>query len=43
MRMVEIYTDTRLVGLGETYAGYFFPEVVPQIVEFVKPVLVGSR
>ena len=40
---VEIYTDTELVGLGETYGGYFFPEGVPPIVEFFKPILVGQN
>ena len=39
---VEIHTDTELVGLGETYAGYFCPELVPEIVQFYKPVLVGQ-
>ena len=28
---IEIHTDTELVGLGETYAGYFFPEGVPPV------------
>jgi len=40
---IEIHTDTELVGLGETYAGYFYPEAVPQIVEFFKPILVGQN
>ena len=39
---VEIHTDTELLGIGETYVGYFFPEVVPEIVEFFKPILVGQ-
>jgi L-alanine-DL-glutamate epimerase and related enzymes of enolase superfamily len=39
---IEIHTDTELVGLGETYTGYFFPEVVPEIVEFFKPILIGN-
>src|SRR5207244_3653142 len=39
---IEILTDTELVGLGETYAGYFIPEAVPSIVEFFAPVLVGQ-
>ncbi|HVA87092.1 MAG TPA: mandelate racemase/muconate lactonizing enzyme family protein [Candidatus Saccharimonadales bacterium] len=39
---IEIHTDTELVGVGETYAGYFFPEGVPAIVEFFKPILVGQ-
>lgn len=40
---IEIYTDTELVGIGETYAGYFCPEIVPQVVEFFKPILVGQN
>ena len=39
---IEICTDDGLCGLGETYAGYFCPEVVPEIVEFFKPILVGQ-
>jgi L-alanine-DL-glutamate epimerase-like enolase superfamily enzyme len=38
---VEICTDTDLVGIGETYAGYFLPESVPAIVEFFRPILLG--
>ncbi|MBN2455707.1 MAG: mandelate racemase/muconate lactonizing enzyme family protein [Sedimentisphaerales bacterium] len=38
---IEIHTDTDLVGLGETYGGYFFPEAVPEVVEFFKPILIG--
>jgi galactonate dehydratase len=39
---IEIHTDSELIGYGETYAGYFFPEAVPEIVEFFKPILVGQ-
>ncbi len=39
---ISIETDSGLTGLGETYAGYFFPESVPSIVDFFKPVLVGN-
>ena len=39
---IEIYTDTELVGLGETYAGYFCPELVPGVVDFYKPILLGQ-
>src|SRR5690606_3993430 len=39
---VEVHTDGGIVGLGETYAGYFCPECVPAIVEFFKPILVGQ-
>jgi len=40
---VEIHTDTELVGIGETYTGYHAPEIVPEIVDFFKPILVGLR
>ena len=41
---IEIHTDDpNTMGLGETYAGYFCPEIVPQIVEFFKPILVGQN
>ena len=39
---IEIHTDTELIGLGETYAGYFCPELIPGIVEFFKPILIGK-
>ena len=35
---IEIQTDTELIGIGETYAGYFLPESVPAIVEFFRPI-----
>lgn len=38
---IEIHTDTEHTGLGETYAGYFCPEFVPQMVDFFKPILLG--
>ncbi len=39
---ILIETDTELTGLGETYAGYFVPEMVPSVVEFYAPILVGQ-
>ena len=39
---IEIHTDAGLTGLGETYAGYFCPEMVPPIVDFYKPILLGQ-
>lgn len=39
---IELHTDGGLVGLGETYAGYFCPETISSIVEFFKPILVGQ-
>ncbi|MBN1491240.1 MAG: mandelate racemase/muconate lactonizing enzyme family protein [Phycisphaerae bacterium] len=40
---IEIHTDTQWTGLGETYAGYFCPEIVPEIVDFFAPILVGQN
>jgi len=40
---IEIHTNTEFVGIGETYAGYFCPEVVPEIVEFWKSILLGQN
>jgi galactonate dehydratase len=39
---IEVHTDCGVTGLGETYAGYFCPEIIPPIVEFFKPILVGQ-
>jgi L-alanine-DL-glutamate epimerase-like enolase superfamily enzyme len=39
---IEVHTNTDLIGIGETYAGYFLPESVPPIVEFFKPILIGQ-
>jgi galactonate dehydratase len=39
---IEVHTDTELVGLGETYAGYFCPELVPGTVAFFAPILIGQ-
>ena len=40
--LIEIRTDGPHAGVGETYAGYFCPEVVPAIVEFYRPILLGA-
>lgn len=40
--LIEIHTAGQAVGVGETYAGYFCPEVIPAIVEFFKPILVDQ-
>ena len=39
---IEIISDTEHIGLGETYAGYFLPEVITQVVEFFRPILIGQ-
>ncbi len=40
---IEILTDTPHVGIGETYVGYFWPEVVPEAVAFFRPILIGQN
>lgn len=40
---VEIYTDSDLIGLGETYGGYFCPELIPAVVEAFKPLLIDQE
>jgi galactonate dehydratase len=39
---IEIHTNSELTGIGETYAGYFCPELVPEVVKFFSPVLIGQ-
>ena len=39
--LVEIETGGGVVGLGETYAGYFFPEAVPLVVDYLRPILLA--
>jgi len=39
---IEVLTDSGFTGLGETYAGYSFPEGVPAIVDFFRPILLGQ-
>ncbi len=40
---VEIQTADGVVGVGETYLGYFFPEAVPLVVDYVKPILLDAQ
>ena len=40
---IRIETDMGMIGIGETYGGYFFPEGVPPIVDFFKPILIGNN
>lgn len=40
---IEIRTDSGDVGVGETYAGYFFPESVSLIVDYLAPILRGAE
>ncbi|MBZ4190901.1 mandelate racemase/muconate lactonizing enzyme family protein [Niabella beijingensis] len=39
---IKIETTEGLVGIGETYGGYFFPESIPAMVDFFKPILIGA-
>ena len=38
---IEVFTDSGLVGIGESYGGYFCPELVPPAVDLYKPILIG--
>lgn len=38
---VEVYTDSGLVGLGETYAGVYTPELIAPIAEYIGAKLIG--
>jgi L-alanine-DL-glutamate epimerase-like enolase superfamily enzyme len=40
--LVRLTTDDGLVGVGESYAGFFAPEVMSAIVDFYRPMLVGQ-
>lgn len=39
--LVRITTDAGIYGLGESYAGFFAPEVMASIVDFYRPLLIG--
>ncbi|SDS29804.1 mandelate racemase/muconate lactonizing enzyme family protein [Microlunatus soli] len=36
---VELVTDVGETGVGETYLGYFFPEAVAPVVDYIRPIL----
>ncbi len=38
---IEVFTDSDLVGIGETYGGYYCPQLVPPAVDLYKPILIG--
>ncbi|SDT44152.1 L-alanine-DL-glutamate epimerase [Jiangella sp. DSM 45060] len=40
---VELRTDAGLTGVGETYAGYFAPELIGPVVDYVRPILLGAE
>lgn len=37
--LVRVTSDTGLTGIGETYCGYFAPELIDPVVELVRPIL----
>lgn len=39
--LIEIHTDGPYTGIGESYIGYFCPELVATAVEYFKPILLG--
>ena len=40
--LVEVHTDAGLMGIGETYAGVYAPELVEPAAAFWRPALVGK-
>lgn len=36
---IEVVTDVGDIGVGETYLGYFFPEAVAPVVDYIRPIL----
>jgi len=38
---VQVYTDSGLVGLGETYAGVYAPELIEPVAQFIGARLIG--
>ena len=40
---VEIVTDSRVKGIGETYAGVYAPELIAPSVKYFEPFLVGRK
>jgi len=38
---VEVVAENGVIGVGETYAGYFFPEGVPLVVDYLRPILLA--
>jgi len=41
--LVEIKTDSNIEGIGETYSGVYTPELIPIIVNQIKPALIGKN
>ena len=41
--LVEVHTDDGLVGVGETYAGIYVPELIEPTVKSIEPLIVGMN
>lgn len=39
--LVEVHTDSGLVGIGETYAGVYVPELIEPTVKFIESLILG--
>ena len=39
--LVEVHTDTGLIGIGETYSGVYVPELIEPTVNFLESLVVG--
>lgn len=40
--LIQILTDEGVTGLGETIAGYFCPDLVPPMIDYYRPCLIGQ-
>ena len=41
--IIKIETSNNLYGVGETYSGIYSPEIINEIVNFLKPLLIGKK
>lgn len=41
--IIKIETSNNLYGIGETYSGIYSPEIINEIVNFLKPLLIGRK
>ena len=39
---IQLTSESQQTGLGETYAGVYVPELIPQTVEFLKDMIIGK-
>ncbi len=40
--IVEVFTNNGIIGIGETYAGIYAPELIEPTVDFIKKLIIGE-